>query len=171
MEDNAPTTRPLTLSERWTSTLFGMVPYSLMSLALKALFLYISGPDLTAWEFVRHVSGFTGGLDDVHVDAIHTFYLPYFLGRGTYAVFFFTWGRSLGHMMVKAHVVDARTGGPMQTWQKAVRSGLQIINGYGELIRIIDLLSVALVMIDGERRRSLYDLLANTVVIVEEPAD
>ena len=51
-----------------------------------------------------------------------------------------------------------------------MRSGLQIINGYGELIRILDLLSVALVMMDGERRRSLYDLIANTVVIIEEPA-
>ena len=51
-----------------------------------------------------------------------------------------------------------------------MRSGLQIINGYGELIRILDLLSVALVMMDGERRRSLYDLIANTVVIIEEPS-
>ena len=132
MAVNAPTVRPLTISERWNSTLFGMVPYSLMTIALKAVLLYISGPELTAWEFVRYVSGFRAGLDDVHVDAIETFYLPYFLARGTYAVFFFTWGRSLGHMMVKARIVDARTGEPMQTWQKAVRSGLQIINGYGE---------------------------------------
>ena len=171
MADNAPTARPLTLSERWTSTLYGMVPSGLVLLALKSGLLYFSGPDLTAWEFVRYVFGFTSGLDEVKMDILDVFYLPQILAKGTYAVFYFSSGRSLGHMMVKAHIVDARTGGPMRTWQKAVRSGLQIVNGYGGLLRLLDLLSVVLVMIDGERRRSLYDLIANTVVIVGNPVE
>ena len=169
--DNAPTVRPLTLSERWTSTLYGMAPSGLVLLALKATLLYISGPELTTWEFVRYVFGFTAGLDEVKMDVFDVFYLPQILAKGTYAVFYFSAGRSMGHMMVKGHIVDARTGGPMRTWQKAVRSGLQIVNGYGGLLRILDLLSVVLVMIDGERRRSMYDLIANTVVVVGNPAE
>ena len=169
MADNAPSVRPLTISERSRATIYGMIPSSLMLMALKAILIYISGPDLTGWEIVRYSAGFTGGLDDVHVDIIDTFYVPYVLSKGTYGVFYFTWGRSLGHMVVSAHVVDARTGRPMQTWQKAVRTGLQVINGYVELLRLLDLLSVVLVLVDTERRRSLYDLVANTVVIVGDP--
>lgn len=150
--------------------MYGMIPGSFVLIMLRAVFTVLSWPDLSAWQFVRYISGFDAGLD-VHIPAIDTYYVPYVMANGMYAVFYFTYGRSLGHMVVNAHIVHAGTGRRMRTWQKAVRSALQLVNGYVEFLRILDVLSLLMVLIDRERRRSLYDLISGTVVVVGEPVE
>lgn len=164
MPPDSPGLRPLTISERATSTLYGMVPTGFMLLALRIVFTVLSGPgDLSVWEFVRYVISFDA---DVNIPIIDKYFLPTVMAQGMYAVFYFTFSRSLGHMVVNAYVVNARTGRRMRTWQKVVRSALQLVNGYSDFFRILDLLSIASVLIDRERRRSIYDLLSGTVVVV-----
>ncbi len=150
--------------------MYGMIPGSFVLIMLRVVFTIISGPDLSFWHFVRYIFGFDAGLG-IHVDVIDTYYVPYVMANGMYAVFYFTYGRSLGHMVVNAHIVHARTGRRMRTWQKVVRSVLQLANGYIEFLRILDLLSVLIVLIDRERRRSVYDIIAGTMVVVGEPVE
>ena len=170
MPSESPGLRPLDLWERGFTTIYGGIPSSFVLFALRAVFLFLSGPDLSLWHFVRYVFGFDVGLG-IRVDVVDSYYVPYVMANGMYAVFYFTWGRSLGHMAAGAHVVDARTGRRMRTWQKAVRSALQLVNGYIGFFRILDVVSVFIVLIDRERRRSIYDLAARTVVVVGEPAE
>ena len=139
MPSESPELRPLHLWERGFTTLYGGIPSSFMLFVLRAVFLLLSGPDLSLWHFVRYTFAFDGDLD-IHVDAVDKYYVPYIMANGMYAVFYFTWGRSLGHMAAGAHIVDARTGRRMRTWQKAVRSTLQLVNGYVEFLRILDIL-------------------------------
>lgn len=170
MPPESPGLRPLTISERGISTMYGMIPGSFVLIMLRVVFTVLSGPDLSAWQFVRYVFGFDAGLD-VRIPVIDTYYVPYVMANGMYAVFYFTYGRSLGHMVVNAHIVHAGTGRRMRTWQKAVRSALQLVNGYVEFLRILDVLSLLMVLIDRERRRSLYDLISGTVVVVGDPVE
>ena len=141
-----------------------------MLFILRAVFLFLSGPDLSLWHFVRYTFSFDAGLD-IHVDAVDTYYLPNLMASGMYGVFYFTWGRSLGHMAAGAYIVDARTGRRMRNWQKAVRSALQVPAAYPPIWFIVQLVSVGLVMVDRERRRSLYDLAAHTVVVTGGPVE
>ncbi len=170
MPSESPGLRPLTVWERGFTTIFGGIPGSFMLFALRAVFLLLSGPDLSWWHFVRYTFGFDAGLG-IHVDIVDTYYVPYVMANGMYAVFYFTWGRSLGHMAAGAHIVDARTGRRMRNWQKVVRSVLQIANGYVEFLRILDIVSIFIVLIDRGRRRSIYDMAARTVVVVGEPVE
>ena len=170
MPSESPGLRPLSIIERWFTTAYGSVPSGFVMFALRALFLWLSGPDVGAWQFVRYTFGFSASLG-IHVDVVDTLFVPNVLGSGMYAVFYFSFGRSLGHMAINAHVVDARTGRRMRTWQKAIRSVLQIANGYLGFFRILDIISTLTVIIDREQRRSVYDLAARTVVVIGEPAE
>ena len=170
MPSESPELRPLNVWERGFTAIYGGIPSSFMLFVLRAVFLFLSGPDVSAWHFVRYTFGFDAGLD-IHVDAIDSYYIPYVMANGMYGVFYFTWGRSLGHMAAGAHIVDARTGRRMRNWQKAVRSVLQLANGYVEFLRILDILSVFIVLIDRERRRSIYDMVAGTMVVVGNPVE
>ena len=170
MPSESPELRPLNVWERGFTTIYGGIPSSFMLFLLRAVFLFLSGPDLSLWHFVRYTFAFDAGLD-IHVDAVDKYYVPYIMANGMYGVFYFTWGRSLGHMAAGAHIVDARTGRRMRTWQKAVRSALQLVNGYVEFLRILDVLSILSVLIDRERRRSIYDMIARTMVVVGNPVE
>lgn len=170
MPSESPELRPLNVWERGFTTIYGGIPSSFMLFVLRAVFLFLSGPDLSLWHFVRYTFAFDAGLD-IHVDAVDKYYVPYIMANGMYGVFYFTWGRSLGHMAAGAHIVDARTGRRMRNWQKAVRSVLQLVNGYVEFLRILDVLSILSVLIDRERRRSIYDMIAGTMVVVGNPVE
>ena len=170
MPPESPGLRPLTFWERGFTTVFGGIPTGLATYAIRAAFLLLSGPDVSLWHSLRYTVGFDGGLD-IHVDAVDKYHLSSVMANGMYAVFYFTWSRSFGHMAAGAYIVDARTGRRMRTWQKAVRSALQIANGYMEFLRILDIVSIFIVLIDRERRRSIYDMAARTVVVVGKPAE
>lgn len=86
------------------------------------------------------------------------------LARGFYLIAYFTWGRSTGHMLMGAHVIDRRTGRRMRTWQKLVRGLAQMLSG--SLYVVLDGISLILVLLDREERRSVYDWLAGTVVVI-----
>lgn len=166
--------RPLSLSERGMTTIYGMIPASLAYLLLRVAFLLVhiarnGVGGATFWEVFRYAIGLSGP-SSIEV-AVIEHNVPQMMGNGMYAVFYFTYGRSLGHMLANAHIVDAATGRRMRTWQKALRAALQIANMYSDLVRILDWLSVTLVVLDRGRRRSLYDLLARTVVVVGDPVE
>ena len=172
MPSESPGLRPLTLWERGFTTIYGGFPSGLVQMVLRGLFAVLSGPDLSWWQLILYVLGFDSFAgSDIHVWIVDDVGLPHILGAGMYGLFYFNWGRSLGHMVAGAHIVDATTGRRMRTWQKAARGGLHIIVAFPLFWLILQLVSVGLVLMDQERRRSLYDLAAHTVVIVGEPAE
>ena len=157
-----------------------MIPSSFVYMILRTAFLFLTGPgfDLNLWQILRYISGFDAGLD-INVPPVDQG-VPNIMAHGMYAVFYFTYSRSLGHMLVNAHIVHHRTGRRMRTWQKAVRSLLQIANvsafyflgqGYFLIPYTLDILSIVTVLIDRSRRRSVYDHIARTVVVVGEPTE
>lgn len=86
------------------------------------------------------------------------------LARGFYLIAYFTWGRSTGHLLVGAHVIDRKTGRRMSTWQKVVRGSAQMLTG--SLYIVLDGISLILVLLDRQERRSVYDWLSGTVVVM-----
>ena len=190
MPDESPGMRPLYIEERAASTMYGFLPAGITQFPLHALFLLLERPDCGPfWRYILHsIMGF-GCLDTDRLSDLID--LPFMLAWGMYGVFYFTFGRSLGHMVVDAHIVHHRTGRPMRTWQKAVRSGLHILIGsctawplvpgwgsfwpvvwFGDLFWVLMwLVSAALVLLDRRRGRSLYDLVAGTVVVIGEPTE
>ena len=191
MPDSAPGLRPLTISERGISTLYGMMPAGVVMIVARVVFLLLhiirGDVDVTLWESVRYLSIVFGGtteLEDV-VGIVRVngptvfgydtgeaeFALPSIIGYGMYPVFYFSYGRTLGHMVTGAHIVHYRTGRRMRNWQKAMRSVVPVCIGFFPLLfSAMGLLSVILVVADRRRRRSAYDWLAGTVVVVGEPA-
>ena len=172
MPSESPGLRPLTIGERGFTTIYGSIPSAFVQLFLRGLFGILSGPDLSWWQLLLYATGFESfaGLN-IRIWIVDEVGLSHILAAGMYALFYFNWGRSLGHMAVRANIVDAKTGRRMRNWQKAVRSALHIIVAYPLFWAILQLLSVALVLLDRERRRSLYDLAAHTVVVVGEPVE
>ena len=100
MPSESPGLRPLSIIERWFTTAYGSVPSGFVMFALRALFLWLSSPDVGPWQFVRYTFGFSASLG-IHVDIVDTYFVPNVLGSGMYAVFYFSFGRSLGHMAIK----------------------------------------------------------------------
>ena len=191
MPDSAPGLRPLTLSERGISTLYGMVPAGVIMVVARLVFLLLhiirGDVDASLWESMRYLSivfGNTTELEEVvgivrvngptvfgYDTGETTFSVTSTIGYGMYPVFYFSYGRTLGHMVTNAHIVHHRTGRRMRNWQKAMRSVVPVCIGlFPLLFSIMGLLSVILVVIDRRRRRSAYDWLAGTVVVVGEPA-
>ena len=170
MPDESPGMRPLSIAERGITTLYGTIPSTLVQVGLRAIFGLLEQPDYSFWEFVQYMFFTTcrGCEDDVYLADLG---LPHVLGAGMYAIFYFSFGRSLGHMAVNAHIVHHRTGRPMRTWQKAVRSALQVLISHPYSWMAMLGLSVLLVLVDRRRRRSLFDLAAGTVVIIGEPSE
>lgn len=190
MPNESPGMRPLYIEERALSTMYGFFPTALAQIPLRAMFMLLEQPECGAfWRTIIHTFMGFGCLDrDWLSDRID---LPFVLAWGVYGVFYFTYGRSLGHMVVDANIVHHRTGRPMRTWQKAIRSGLQILIGssttwallpggssfwavvwFGDLFWVLMwLVSAALVLLDRRRGRSLYDLAAGTVVVIGEPTE
>ena len=152
--------------------MYGSIPSALVQIILRGLFAVLSGPDLSWWHLTLYTAGFeilTG--TDTHIWVVDDVGLPHILGAGAYGLFYFNWGRSLGHMAAGAHIVDATTGRRMRTWQKVARGGLHLIVAYPLFWLMLQLVSVGLVLIDRQHRRSLYDWAANTVVIVGQPTE
>lgn len=158
------------------ATVYGSIPSAFMQITLRAVFGLLEQPDYSFWQFVGYTFfGPTLCLGCTDTVSMEELGLPFLLGSGMYAVFYFTFGRSLGHMAVNANIVHERTGRPMRTWQKAVRSAVQVItNSHPAVWPLLSGISALLVLIDRQRRRSLLDLAAGTVVVIgdlpeEEP--
>ena len=173
MPNESPGMRPLSISERGISTIYGSIPSAFVQIALRAIFGVIEQPDYSFWQFMGYTF-FGPGLcigcgDDVRLNELG---LPYLLGSGMYAVFYFTFGRSLGHMAVNAHIVHYSTGRVMRPWQKGLRSGMHLLLGSNLAVwTLLSGVSALLVLVDRRRRRSLFDRAAFTVVIIGEPSE
>ena len=181
--------RPISIAERGISTLYGTIPSTLVQVGVRAVFGLLEQPDYTFWEFIQYTVNLCRDCaDEVYlaeaglppalgagipllVEYFTGMRLPRALGSGMYAMFYFTFGRSLGHMAVNAHIVDRRTGRPMRNWQKAVRGALQVVvNANAAAWLFMSGISVLLALAD-RRNRSLFDFAAGTVVIVGEPTE
>ena len=173
MPDESPGMRTLTISERGVSTIYGSIPSAFVQIALRAIFGVLEQPDYSFWPFMGYTF-FGPGLclgcaSDVRLNELG---LPYLLGSGMYAVFYFTFGRSLGHMAVNAHIVHYGNGRAMRTWQKALRSWMHLMVGSNLAVwTLLSGVSACLVLVDRRRRRSLFDFAAGTVVIIGEPTE
>ena len=134
------------------------------SVAIYAVLLAISygltRPDMNIFvyylTFSQTVDPITGREFPINVQMM--------LARGFYLIAYFTWGRSTGHLLVGANVVDRRTGRRMRTWQKLVRGSAQMLTG--SMYIILDGISLILIILDRQERRSVYDWLSGTVVVM-----
>ena len=181
MPDESPGMRPLYIHERAMATIYGLFPAAIVQIPLRAMFALLEQPDCGVGQTIAHI--FLGVGCTTPERLSEEFDLAFLLGSGMYGVFYFTFGRSLGHMAVNANIVHYRTGRPMRLWQKAIRSGLHLliglaaawplpqVPGSGSFWVMMWGVSAALVLLDRRRRRSLYDLAAGTVVVIGEPTE
>lgn len=158
----SPTLRPLTMQERSISWFYGLLPcsFAYILLRLGAVLLELlegSGfftlprpPDL---ELPLPFVDFGLPLID----------LPLILSRIFYPVAYFTLGRSPGHALVDAYIVDRNTLRRIGPGRKLLRSLFQV--AIGPIFIVFDMMSVGLTLVDREQRRSLNDWVAGTLVV------
>ena len=146
--------------ERHYSWIYGIMPFALIYAALVGITYLLTRPDVNIFSyylgFYQTQDPITGLDLPVNVQMI--------LARGFYLIAYFTWGRSTGHLLVGAHIIDRKTGRRMRTWQKLVRGFAQVFAG--SLYIVLDGISLILILLDREERRSVYDWIAGTVVVV-----
>ena len=160
MAGNSPRLRPLTLAERQVAWVYGLAPTGLVYVLLVGLTYLLTRPDVDLFTYYIRFADTevsVGGLD-VPVD----FHM--ILARLFYVVAYFTWGRSTGHLAVGAHIVDRKTGRRMNAWQKLARGLVQVAGGSTYII--LDAISFLLILLDREERRSVYDWIVGTLVVV-----
>jgi hypothetical protein len=139
--------------------MYGFMPSAAIYFALLIVSYILTRPDINIFlyflTFSQTVDPITGRDLPINVQLM--------LARGFYLIAYFTWGRSTGHLLLGAHVVDRKTGRRMRAWQKAVRGSAQMLSG--SMYIVLDGISLILVVIDREERRSVYDWLSGTVVV------
>lgn len=160
MGGNSPGLRPLTIVERHYSWMYGFMPAVLIYSVLLAVSYFLTRPDINIFlyylTFSQTVDPITGRELPISVQMM--------LARGFYLIAYFTWGRSTGHLLVGAHILDRKTGRRMKTWQKLVRGSAQMLSG--SMYIVLDGISWLLVLVDRQERRSVYDWLSGTVVVI-----
>ena len=160
MGGNSPGLRPLTIVERHITWMYGFMPAVAIYTVLLAVSYFLTRPDINIFlyflTFSQTVDPITGRELPINVQMM--------LARGFYLIAYFTWGRSSGHLLMGAHVIDRRTGRRMTTWQKLVRGSAQMLTG--SLYIVLDGISLILVLLDRQERRSVYDWLSGTVVVM-----
>ena len=157
---DSPRLRPPTLLERNISWMYAMAPTGLAYLGLMALTYLLTRPDMNIFSYFMEPNVSSVAIGDWSVPLN----LNMILARSFFLVAYFTWGRSTGHLVIGAHVVDRKTGRRMKTWQKLVRGFAQM--GAGSMYIVMDFISLLLILIDREERRSVYDWVAGTMVVV-----
>ncbi len=160
MAGNSPGLRPLTIPERHFTWMYGIMPSCLIYFLLVGITYLLVQTEDSLFRFymnpARTPDPVTGAQWPVNVQMI--------LARAFYLIAYFTWGRSTGHLVMGAHVIDRRTGRRMRTWQKIVRGSAQVFAG--SMYIVLDGISLLLILLDREERRSVYDWLAGTVVVI-----
>ncbi len=160
MGSNSPGLRPPTIVERHYTWLYGFMPSVAIYAVLLAVSYVLTRPDINIFlyylTFAQTVDPITGRELPINVQMM--------LARGFYLIAYFTWGRSTGHLVVGAHIIDRRTGRRMSNWQKAVRGSAQMLTG--SMYIVLDGISLILIILDRQERRSVYDWLSGTVVVV-----
>ena len=158
--NRSPKLRPLNMVERHYAWMYGFMPSVALYAVLVGVTYVLTRPDVNIFRFYLEF-----GLTQ---DPITGLDLPInfqlMLARGFYLIAYFTWGRSTGHMLVGANIIDRKTGRRMKTWQKLVRGTAQCLSG--SMYVFVDALSLVIILLDREERRSVYDWIAGTVVVV-----
>ena len=160
MGGNSPGLRPLTIAERHYAWMYGLLPAGLVYGLLVVITYFITRPDVGLFSYYMSPTDATLPIYGVNVPVdVH-----WFLARAFYLFAYFTWGRSTGHLVVGAHVIDRRTGRRMNGRQKLVRGLVQVFGG--SMYVVLDGISLILILLDREERRSVYDWLSGTVVVM-----
>ena len=154
--------RPLTIVERHYAWLYGLLPCTLIYIPLVVVAYFVSNTDKGFFHYIMLPDGIEIPLP--FFDQGYALPVLMILARGMYLVAYFTWGRTLGHRLVEAHVIDQKTGRRMNNRQKLARGLAQMLAGFHFVF--VDGISFLLIVADRERRRSLYDHIAGTVVVV-----
>ena len=140
--------------------MYGLLPAGLIYGLLVVITYFITRPDVNLFSYYMRPSDATLPIYGVNVPVdVH-----WFLARAFYLFAYFTWGRSTGHLAVGAQVIDRRTGRRMNGRQKLVRGLVQIFGG--SMYIVLDGISLILILLDREERRSVYDWLSGTVVVM-----
>ncbi len=137
-----------------------MAPTAFAYMGLLALTYLLTRPDVNIFYYFINPSATPVTIGELSIP----FNINMMLARSFFLVAYFTWGRSTGHLVIGAHVVDRKTGRRMKTWQKLVRGLAQM--GAGSMYIVMDGISLLLILIDREERRSAYDWIAGTMVVV-----
>ncbi len=158
MGGNSPGLRPLTLPERHYSWMYGLLPAGLIYVVLVGLTYLLTRPDMSIFRYYLDFHDAHEPLTGLPIN------FQMIMARGFYLVAYMTWGRSTGHLIIGAHVIDRKTGRRMKTWQKWVRGLAQM--SLGSFYTIMDGISFLLILVDRQERRSAYDWIAGTVVVM-----
>ena len=160
----SPGLRPLTVQERVRTWGMGAVPSSFIYIGLKAVTYLLEDSDRPLWAYLMSGNptvnlplpiGDGGGID---------LQLIFYLSRSFYVVAYFTWGRAFGHLLAGAYVVDRNTMQPMGLGRKLLRGLFTVATA--PIFPFMDLLSLLMIYIDREQRRSVYDWVAGTLVVM-----
>lgn len=162
MWGKTPGLRPLSLVERHYSWIYALMPSALIYMGLLVVTYFLTQPDENIFTYVffptQHVASVPVFGVNVPVD------FQMILARAFYPVAYFTWGRTTGHLVVRANVIDRKTGRRIGARQKLVRGLVQMAGG--SLYWVLDFMSFLLILLDREERRSVYDWIAGTVVVI-----
>ena len=162
MGGNSPGLRPLTIPERHYAWLYGMLPVAFIYMALTVITYLLTRPDVNIFKYVLFFAEHSAPVPVFGVNVPLDFQM--ILARTFYLVAYFTWGRTTGHLAVGANIIGRKSGRRINSWQKLVRGLVQMAGG--SFYWIFDGISVILILTDREERRSVYDWIAGTVVVV-----
>jgi uncharacterized RDD family membrane protein YckC len=130
----------------WARTLAALIDTALLSAIVVPLLVKVYG-----WEFFHpdHATTLFHGPDDI--------FIQYVLPAAIILLFWDLWLATPGKMLVRAQIVDAKTGDPATTWQLLLRY-------FGYFVSTIPLgLGFLWIAIDS-RKQGWHDKIAGTVV-------
>lgn len=159
---NSPNLRPLTLFERHWTWIYGLMPCAFIYLGMRTItnLLLLSNRD--AFSFLLKLPTVVLPLPFVDFD-LPLADLQIVLSRLLYPVAYFTWGRSTGHLLMGAYIVDRKTMRRMGPGRKLIRGLFQM--AVSPIYPLVDLLSLGMILADREQRRSVNDWVAGTLVV------
>lgn len=164
----SPGLRPLTLVERQGAWVFGILPVSAVYVSLHLATYFITQPDQPLWFYITGIPTVEVPLP-FSVGEVARVNLIAYLARSIYLVAYFTWGRSTGHLVVGAYIVDRKTMRQIGPGRRLIRGAIQLAGATQltiiPLYLILDTLSLLLILNDREQRRSVYDWIAGTLVV------
>lgn len=164
----SPGLRPLTLVERQGAWVFGILPVSFAYVTLQLAIYLITLPDQPLWLYITEVPTVEIPLSFEEGKVTRVNLIGY-LARSIYLVAYFTWGRSTGHLVVGAYIVDRKTMRQIGPGRKLLRGAAQLAGGTQMILLplylILDALSMLLILLDRGERRSVYDWIAGTMVV------
>ncbi len=139
-----------------------MLPVAFIYVGLLVITYLLTRPDVNFFKYLLLPSKHATPAPVFGLDIPIDFQMV--LARAFYTVAYFTWGRTTGHLVVGAHIIDRKSSRRINSWQKLLRGSVQMAGG--SLYWVMDGISVILILLDRAERRSAYDWVAGSVVVI-----